>query len=127
MTGMTDKMWVNSGDAHVLEPPDLWKERMPAEMAARMPRSEKIDERTERVHIDGQSFERKIGLNPVLTEEDLEAAGVGTRGRQGGHAILREVRAGRRGRMTSSCGSRTSTRRGSGGRSCIRRSGCGTG
>ena len=44
-------------------------------MAARMPRSEKIDERTERVHIDGRSFERKIGLNPVLTEEDLELAG----------------------------------------------------
>ena len=72
---MTEKMWANSGDAHVLEPPDLWQERMPADMAARMPRSEKIDERTERVHIDGRSFERKIGLNPVMTEEDLEFAG----------------------------------------------------
>jgi predicted TIM-barrel fold metal-dependent hydrolase len=77
---MTEKMWANSGDAHVLEPPDLWQERMPADMAARMPRSEKIDERTERVHIDGRSFERKIGLNPVMTEEDLELAGAVSEG-----------------------------------------------
>src|SRR3974390_783913 len=77
---MAQKMWVNSGDAHVLEPPDLWEQRMPADMAARMPRSEKIDERTERVHIDGRSFERKIGLNPVMTEEDLELAGAASRG-----------------------------------------------
>jgi predicted TIM-barrel fold metal-dependent hydrolase len=77
---MAEKMWVNSGDAHVLEPPDLWEKRMPADMAARMPRSEKIDERTERVHIDGRSFERKIGLNPVMTEEDLELAGAASTG-----------------------------------------------
>jgi predicted TIM-barrel fold metal-dependent hydrolase len=84
MTGMNDKMWVNSGDAHVLEPPDLWKERMPAELANRMPRSEKIDERTERLHIDGRSFERKIGINPVLSEEDMELAGANTSWRQAG-------------------------------------------
>ena len=44
---MTDLIWANSGDAHVLEPPGLWQERLPADLAARMPRSEKIDERTE--------------------------------------------------------------------------------
>jgi predicted TIM-barrel fold metal-dependent hydrolase len=68
-------IWTNSGDAHVLEPDYLWKDRLPAELAERMPRSERLDERTEVVHIDGQSFERKVGLNPVLTEEALEAAG----------------------------------------------------
>ena len=48
MTGMTDRIWANSGDAHVLEGPDyLWKERLPADMADRMPRSERVDERTE--------------------------------------------------------------------------------
>jgi predicted TIM-barrel fold metal-dependent hydrolase len=72
---MTDKLWVNSGDAHVLEPADLWSQRMTAEMAERMPRSEKIDDHTEVLHVDGRSFERKIGRNPVMTKEDLEAAG----------------------------------------------------
>jgi predicted TIM-barrel fold metal-dependent hydrolase len=81
---MTDLMWANSGDAHVLEPPGLWQERMPADMAARMPRSEKIDERTEKVHVDGRSFERKIGLNPVMSKEDLEFAGLKGSGRQVG-------------------------------------------
>ena len=44
---LPEKMWVYSGDAHVLEPADLWTERMTPEMAERMPRSEKIDDRTE--------------------------------------------------------------------------------
>jgi predicted TIM-barrel fold metal-dependent hydrolase len=72
---MPDKIWVHSGDAHVLEPADLWHERMTAEMAERMPRSEKVDEHTEVLHVDGRSFERKIGRNPVMTEDDLRAAG----------------------------------------------------
>ena len=70
-----EKIWVNSGDAHVLEPSDLWSERMTPEMAERMPRSEKIDDRTEVLHVDGRSFERKIGRNPTVTKEDLQAAG----------------------------------------------------
>jgi predicted TIM-barrel fold metal-dependent hydrolase len=32
------------------------------------------------VHIDGRSFERKIGLNPVMTEEDLKLAGAVSEG-----------------------------------------------
>jgi predicted TIM-barrel fold metal-dependent hydrolase len=72
---MSDKIWVNSGDAHVLEPDDLWHQRMPADLAVRMPRSEKIDDRTEVLHVDGRSFRRQIGRNPVMTAEDLEAAG----------------------------------------------------
>jgi hypothetical protein len=72
---LPEKMWVYSGDAHVLEPTDLWTERMTPEMAARMPRSEKVDDRTEVLHVDGRSFESKIGRNPEMTREDLEAAG----------------------------------------------------
>ena len=26
---MTGLMWTNSGDSHILEPPGLWRERMP--------------------------------------------------------------------------------------------------
>ena len=102
---MTDLMWANSGDAHVLEPRRSVEERMPAEMAARMPRSEKIDERTERVHIDGRSFERKIGLNPVMTEEDLEARRAeGARGRQAGMRARRRLRPAAGGVGRRSCG-----------------------
>ena len=49
-------IWAYLGDGHIIEPDSLWAERMPPEMAARMPRSEQIDERTERVHVDGQSL-----------------------------------------------------------------------
>lgn len=55
-----DKIWANSGDAHVLEPPTLWAENMPATYAARMPRTEKISDSAEVVHIDGKSFERPL-------------------------------------------------------------------
>jgi hypothetical protein len=33
-------LWANSGDSHVMEPPDLWQQRLPADLAERMPRSE---------------------------------------------------------------------------------------
>src|SRR6266508_5963314 len=36
---MQDKIWANSGDSHFLEPPDLFTERMPADLAERMPKS----------------------------------------------------------------------------------------
>ena len=125
MTGMTDKMWVHSGDAHVLEPPDLWKERMPAEMAARMPRSERIDERTERVHIDGRSFERRMGLNPVLSEEDMELAGANTSWRKAGMRFS-EVQNRPPGAYDVQLRLRDLDDEGIWGRSCIPPSGCGT-
>jgi predicted TIM-barrel fold metal-dependent hydrolase len=81
-------IWANSGDAHVLEPPDLWTQSMPASLAERMPRSERIDESTEVVHVDGYSFERRMGPNPELTEEDLVAAGLVARGREPGMRVL---------------------------------------
>jgi predicted TIM-barrel fold metal-dependent hydrolase len=52
------KIWAHSGDSHFIEPPGLWKEILPDDLAGRMPWSEKIDDDTERVHIDGQTFDR---------------------------------------------------------------------
>jgi predicted TIM-barrel fold metal-dependent hydrolase len=79
-----DMIWANSGDAHVLEPDDLWKRAMPADMAERMPRSERVDETHEIVHIDGRSMKRRLPYNPVVTEEDLEKAGLVATGREAG-------------------------------------------
>jgi hypothetical protein len=56
----TDKMWAHSGDSHFLEPDDLWTTILPAKQAGRMPRSEKIADDEEIVHVDGESFHRKL-------------------------------------------------------------------
>jgi len=58
-TSNVTKIWANSGDSHVLEPEDLWTNSLPAELAERMPRSEKRDG-IETVYVDGQSFQRRI-------------------------------------------------------------------
>jgi predicted TIM-barrel fold metal-dependent hydrolase len=52
------KIWAHSGDSHFIEPPGLWKEILPDDLAGRMPWGEMIDDETERVHIDGQTFDR---------------------------------------------------------------------
>ena len=57
---MADKIWAHSGDSHFLEPEDLWHQILPAEQAERMPRSEKVGENEEIVHVDGKSFHRKL-------------------------------------------------------------------
>ncbi len=54
------KIWANSGDSHFLEPPDLWADILPADLAGRMPRSERVNDDEEVVHIDGQSFRRQL-------------------------------------------------------------------
>jgi predicted TIM-barrel fold metal-dependent hydrolase len=55
------KMWANSGDSHFLEPDDLWTSSLPPKLAELMPRAEKDADGTwETVHIDGQSFRRKL-------------------------------------------------------------------
>jgi predicted TIM-barrel fold metal-dependent hydrolase len=77
-------MWANSGDAHVIEPDDLWQRSMPVSMAERMPRSEKVDETTEILHIDGQVFKRRLPFNPVVSEGDLADAGLVANGREAG-------------------------------------------
>jgi predicted TIM-barrel fold metal-dependent hydrolase len=71
-----------------MEPPDLWTQRMPADLAARMPRSERIDERHEMLYVDGRTFKRRLQWNPELTEEDLIAAGQVARGREPGMRAL---------------------------------------
>jgi predicted TIM-barrel fold metal-dependent hydrolase len=56
-----DKIWANSGDSHFLEPDDLWRSSLPAALAELMPRSEKdADGLHETVHVDGQSFRRRL-------------------------------------------------------------------
>ena len=76
---MTELMWANSGDSHILEPPELWRERMPRGLGERMPRAERIDTDREVIHIDGQSFERRTpavvreGEFAGLTFEQLES------------------------------------------------------
>jgi predicted TIM-barrel fold metal-dependent hydrolase len=56
-----DKIWAHSGDSHFLEPDDLWTSALPAKLAELMPRSERdADGKWETVHIDGQSFRRKL-------------------------------------------------------------------
>jgi predicted TIM-barrel fold metal-dependent hydrolase len=55
-----DKIWANSGDSHFLEPPDLWRQILPPKLAERMPRVERIADDEELVHVDGETFHRKI-------------------------------------------------------------------
>ena len=58
-----EKIWVNSGDSHYMEPPDFWQQALPPKLAERMPRSVKDpDERWETVYVDGQTLRRPIPL-----------------------------------------------------------------
>jgi predicted TIM-barrel fold metal-dependent hydrolase len=55
------KIWANSGDSHLVEPADLFTSRLPADLAARMPRSERdTDGRWETVLVDGKEFRRRM-------------------------------------------------------------------
>jgi hypothetical protein len=74
------KIWANSGDSHLIEPEDLalWKDRLPADLAARMPKSVKDPSGTfETIYVDGQQFRRGI---PKLQIVDPET------GKRGGRA-----------------------------------------
>ncbi len=57
---MTSKLWTNSGDSHFIEPPDLYRSRLPSELAERLPWSERISDDEEIVHIDGQEIRRRL-------------------------------------------------------------------
>jgi len=58
---MSIKLWANSGDSHFVEPPDLFDQNLPKDLAARMPQSVKDpDGEYETVTVDGQSFRRKM-------------------------------------------------------------------
>ena len=67
------KIWANSGDSHLVEPHDLFA-ALPADLAARMPRSEKDpDGRWETVHVDDQSFRRRLPRPRQLVDPDTGA------------------------------------------------------
>ena len=54
------KLWANSGDSHITEPPDLFAS-LPDDIKERMPRSVRNEEGTiETIYIDGQEFTREL-------------------------------------------------------------------
>jgi len=58
---MSEKIWANSGDSHFLERDNLYASILPADLAARMPHAVKDpDGEWETVHIDGESFRRRL-------------------------------------------------------------------
>ncbi len=59
-----DLLWTNSGDSHFIEPRDLFKQNLPASLADRLPRSEKVSDTEEIVHIDGKTLRRQIPRPP---------------------------------------------------------------
>jgi predicted TIM-barrel fold metal-dependent hydrolase len=62
-------IWANSGDSHLLEPDDLFRNALPPALAERMPRSTKdADGQWETVSVDGQQFRRRVP-RPLLDEE----------------------------------------------------------
>ena len=55
------KIWVHSGDSHFLERGDLYEEILPPDLARRMPHAVKDEDgQWETVHIDGESFRRRL-------------------------------------------------------------------
>jgi len=60
MTVFSETLWTCSGDSHFIEPPDLFRERLPKDLADRLPRSERISDDEEIVHIDGRTITRRI-------------------------------------------------------------------
>ncbi len=64
-----DKIWTNSGDSHSMEPPDLYRSRMPSRFAERMPRTEIADGQMV-TYIDGKTITRRIpgGANLEMME-----------------------------------------------------------
>jgi len=73
------KIWTNSGDSHFLEPSDLWESRLPGRLADLTPKSEKDpDGEYETVHVDGQSFRRKLPTSVAreFLEESRKAQGI---------------------------------------------------
>ena len=56
---VSTKIWANSADSHVMEPPDLWLNALPKRLADRAPRSER-GEKYEILYIDGKQIDRQL-------------------------------------------------------------------
>ena len=112
---MDNLLWTNSGDSHFIEPRDLFKENLPAALADRLPRSEKVSDcGRDRAH-------RRPVVPPAAAATAQAVDRAGDDGVPGGDA------AGRRRRVEGRGPARASRRpRACGARSCTRRSGCGT-
>src|SRR4051812_10754582 len=91
--GHVELLWTNSGDSHFIEPPDLFKANLPAELADRLPRSERISDTEEIVHIDGRQIRREIPRPREWTAKALtefrEAMRQGEDGATNGRTRLR--------------------------------------
>jgi len=63
------KIWANSADSHFVEPMDVFRDHLPAELAERLPRSEKDSAgEYETIFVDGRSFRRKM---PSRTRDEF--------------------------------------------------------
>ena len=93
---MADQLWTHSGDSHFIEPPSLYRENLPAALADRLPRSERISEEEEIVHIDGRQLRRKIPKpsSPEIAEarrQFAEAMAQGGAGQSNGRVRLEHL------------------------------------
>jgi hypothetical protein len=73
-TAVDNKMWVNSGDSHFLEPDDLWRDNLPPHLVELAPRTEKdADGLWETVFIDDSR--KCIGANMCQDRRQLGVFG----------------------------------------------------
>ena len=77
-------LWTHSGDSHFIEPPDLWGQILPPDLAQRMPWSERVGENEEVLHVDGKEYRRtlpRFATKAVggMTLGDLSSRPPGTR------------------------------------------------
>ena len=93
---MDEPLWTCSGDSHFIEPPDLFEKNLAPDLAARLPRSEKVSDEEEIVHIDGKSFRRQLPKppNPSTAKamiEFTEAMAQGGEGQGNGSVRLQHL------------------------------------
>ena len=67
-----EKIWANSGDSHLVEPDNLFSDRLPGPLAARMPRSVRDEDGSwETIHVDGQQFRRRLPTRDRRLTDEL--------------------------------------------------------
>ena len=89
---MAGKIWANSGDSHLVEPDDLFTSRLPAELAARMARSDKDPNgKWETLHVDGQEFRRRMPARDLTDPETGLTVDERTPGANDAHLRLKDL------------------------------------